>query len=133
MKIDINRAKDTQGQKLHTKSKLREGIEAAGKGFKQGLILPEFEASEREEKMENARTLLRSLDGKSSAKEINAVVNTVYDLLDDGLANQSRQLPAKTRKRIQKAISAVPFVGYIIYVITTGDFNWQSLMQLVGL
>lgn len=140
MQIKIERAKDVKGssiRKWHDKTsiespKTKEAVGAALRGVKQGMLMPEMQASNREEAMANARAMLRNLDGSTDEATINEVVNTVYDLLDDGLKNQSRELPEKTRKRITKAFSALPVLGYLIYAVTTGDFTFDTLLRLLG-
>lgn len=131
MKIDIQKAKDTEGVKIRNKSKLRESITAVAKGLKQGLPVPEMESANREERMDMARGMLNKLDGATDPKMINETISTVYDLLDDGKLNESRSLPPRTRKLITKVASFIP-VSYLLYLLVTGDITFSQIFTLLG-
>lgn len=114
--------------------KLREGLGAVATGLKIGSPVPERKRVDVEEKVNEALATIEKMDGTDEAN-LPELVNMVYDILDDGKENHSRELSPKVLKAITKASSALPLIAYIIYAVKTGDFDlsiiWEYIQDII--
>jgi len=110
--------------------KLREGLGAVATGLKLGSPVPERKRVDIEEKVNEALATIEKSDGVDEA-ELPEIVNRLYDILDDGKENHSRELSPGVRKAITKGMSALPLVAYLIYAIKTGDFDLTIIWEYI--
>lgn len=114
--------------------KTREAVGAAILGIKKASPLPELKDPKVRSEVEEAVGKIKSqnLEGLDSQQLLN-IIYQVRDILDDGKQNQSiERLSLKVRKLIIQSFSALPLIAYIIYGITTGEWNLGDLLNYVG-
>lgn len=134
---DTIQGKTKLGKGLHEilpAKKLRSAVGSAVLGIKKASPLPEFKEGAVKESITSAAKAIDSSNTEGmDSQQLLGLIRQVRDILDDGKMNDSPDdLSPKLKKLITQAFSALPILLYVIYGITTGEWNLGDFLNYLG-